>query len=50
MRKTEANKLFGVALWGYALPKYKSVFIKNFAEEDNKDLIKRKSKFRHNAN
>lgn len=26
MRKKEAVKLFGIALWGYALPKYKAIF------------------------
>jgi hypothetical protein len=29
MRKKEAIKLFGIALWGYALPKYKAVFTEN---------------------
>ena len=29
MRKKEAIKLFGIALWGYALPKYKAIFIEN---------------------
>lgn len=42
VRKKEAIKLFGVALWGYALPKYKSVFINNFGKEDNNnDLFKK---------
>ncbi|WP_245157065.1 hypothetical protein [Anaerovorax sp. IOR16] len=35
VRKKEAIKLFGVALWGYALPKYKAVFIDNHSEEDD---------------
>ncbi|MPN10265.1 hypothetical protein SDC9_157560 [bioreactor metagenome] len=29
MKKKEAIKLFGIALWGYALPKYKTIFIEN---------------------
>ncbi|MPN08911.1 hypothetical protein SDC9_156199 [bioreactor metagenome] len=29
MRKKEAIKLFGIALWGYALPKYKAIFTEN---------------------
>ena len=33
MRKKEAIKLFGIALWGYALPKYKVIFNETDTEQ-----------------
>jgi hypothetical protein len=35
IRKKEAVKLFGIALWGYALPKYKAIFSEDASVDAN---------------
>lgn len=35
IKKKEAVKLFGIALWGYALPKYQQIFKESSEDEDS---------------
>lgn len=50
IKKKEAIKLFGVALWGYALPKYKTILLDGNEESENEYLCKMQIKCGHNAN
>jgi len=37
-KKKEAIKLFGIALWGYSLPKYQAIFNRTSTIEENELL------------